>query len=148
MAALRERSRGAQSGGNVSAVLASDSAVSLDNSRKRAGNRRFVVRALHNANRRHTVDGPAITVSPLHATLADSRPSCRDAILDAIERLRVRTGATEFARRDIVAEVRAAGASSERQTIYRCLRRMSGHEPGCAHHDLEDVGNDRLRVHR
>ena len=36
---------------------------------------------------------------------------------------------------DIVAAVQAAGSSFERQTIYRCLRRMTGHEPGSAHHD-------------
>jgi hypothetical protein len=102
--------------------------------------------ALHNANRHHTVDGPAVTVSPMRATLADSRPSCRDAILDAIARLHVRTGATAFARKEIVAEVRSSGAGFERQTIYRCLRRMAGREPGSAGHDLEDLGNCRLRV--
>ena len=52
-----------------------------------------------------------------------------------------------FARRDIVAEVQAAGGSFERQTIYRCLRRLTGHEPGCAHRGLEDLGNDQLRRH-
>jgi hypothetical protein len=44
-----------------------------------------------------------------------------------------RTGATEFARRDIVAEVQAAGAGFERQVLYRCLRRMSGPETGAAY---------------
>ena len=102
---------------------------------------------LHNTNRHDTVDGPAITVSPSRATIADSRPSCRDAVLDAIARLQVRAGGTEFARRDIVAEVQATGVGFERQTIYRCLRRMTGHEPGSAHHDLRDLGNDRLRAH-
>jgi hypothetical protein len=58
----------------------------------------------------------------------------------------MRTGSTEFARRDIVAEVRAAGAGFERQTIDRCLRRMIGHERGSAYHDLEDLNNDRLRL--
>lgn len=100
---------------------------------------------LHNANRYEKLDGPGITVSPVRATLTDSRPSCREAVLDAIDRLQRRTGATEFARRNIVAEVRAADAF-ERQTIYRCLRRLAGHEPGSAHHDLHDVGNDRLQV--
>jgi hypothetical protein len=104
--------------------------------------------ASHNANRHDTIDGPAITVSPLRATLIDGRPSCRHAVLDAIDRLRQRTGATEFARCDIVAEVQASGAGYERQTIYRCVRRMSGHEPGNAQRDLEDVGNDRLQVRR
>jgi hypothetical protein len=102
--------------------------------------------ALHNANRLDTINGPAITVPPLQAKLADSRPSCRDAILDAINRLHQRTGATEFARRDIVAEIQATGASFERQTIYRYIRRMTGHEPGSAHHDLQDLGNDRLQL--
>lgn len=45
--------------------------------------------ALHNANRPHTIDGPSITVSRLRATLADSRPSCRQAVLDAIDRLQL-----------------------------------------------------------
>jgi hypothetical protein len=27
---------------------------------------------------------------------------------------------------------------ASRQTIYRCLRRMTGHEAGNAHHDLEN----------
>ena len=81
----------------------------------------------------------------MRATLTDS-PSCREAVIDAIDRLRQRTGATEFARRDIVAEIRATDASFEWQTIYRCLRRMTGHEPGSAHHDLRDLGNDRLRA--
>ena len=108
--------------------------------------RRFVGPGLHNANRHDTIDGPGITVSPVRATLTDSRPSCREAVLDAIDRLQRRTGATEFARRDIVAEVRVADASFERQTIYRCLRRLAGHEPGSAHHDLHDVGNDRMGV--
>jgi hypothetical protein len=94
--------------------------------------------------RHDTIHGPTITVPPLQAKLADPRPSCRNAILDAIERLRQRTGAAEFARRDIVAEVQAADACFERQTIYRCLRRMTRHEPGSAHHDLEDLGNDLL----
>ena len=98
----------------------------------------------HNTNRHHTIHGPPITVPPLRAKVADPRPSCRNAILDAIDRLQRRTGATEFARRDIVAEVQAAGTSFERQTVYRCLRRMTGHEPGSAHHDLQDLGNDRL----
>jgi hypothetical protein len=102
--------------------------------------------ALHNANRLDTINGPAITVPPLQAKLADSRPSCRDAILDAINRLHQRTGATEFARRDIVAEVQAVSHRFERQTIYRCIRRMTGHEPGGAHEDLEDLGNDQLRL--
>jgi hypothetical protein len=47
-------------------------------------------------------------------------------VLDAIERLNRRTGAVDFARRDIVAEVQAADVGFERQTIYRCLRRMTG----------------------
>jgi Fe2+ or Zn2+ uptake regulation protein len=81
----------------------------------------------------------------MQAKVADSRPSCRNAILDAIERLHQRTGATAFARRDILAEIQATGASFERQTIYRCLRRMTGQEPGGAHHDLEDLGNAQLR---
>jgi hypothetical protein len=97
--------------------------------------------------RRHdTINGPAITVPPLQAKVADARPSGRNAIVDAIDRLHHRTGATEFARRDIVAEVQASGTQFERQTIYRCLRRMTGHEPGSAYHDLDDLGNDRLRL--
>jgi hypothetical protein len=28
----------------------------------------------------------------------------------------------------------------------RCIRRLTGHEPGSAHHDLEDLGNDRLQL--
>ena len=91
--------------------------------------------ALHNANRHGTVDGPVISVPPLQAKVADSRPSCKNTILDAVERLRQQTGATQCARRDIVAEVQGA-AGFERQTIYRCIRRMTGHEPGSAHHDL------------
>lgn len=84
---------------------------------------------LHNTNRHATVDGPTITVSPSRATVADGRPSCRDAVLDAIARLQVSTGGTEFARRDIVAEVQATGVGFERQTIYRCLRRLTGPLP-------------------
>ena len=114
--------------------------------RKIAGQRGFGDLALHNANRYTAINGPAITVPPLHAKLADHRPSCRNAILDAIDQLHQRTGAIEFGRRDIVAEVRDTGAGFERQTIYRCLRRMTGHEPGSAHHDLVQLGNDRLRL--
>jgi hypothetical protein len=102
--------------------------------------------AIHNANRHDAIEGPTITVPPLQAKLVDRRPSCRAAILDAIDQLHQRTGATEFERRDIVAEVRDTGAGFERQTIYRCLRRMIGHEPGSAHHDLVHLGNDRLRL--
>ena len=87
---------------------------------------------LHNTNRHDTIDGPAITVPPLQAKLAEPRPSCRDAILDAIERFQQRTGATEFARRDIVAEVQDTAAGFGRQTTYRCLRRLTGQEPGSA----------------
>jgi hypothetical protein len=101
---------------------------------------------LHNANRPTSVEGQPIAVSPLRATLLDSRPSCRDAILAAIDRLGQHTGATTFARRTIVAEVQVTDASFERQTIYRCLRRMTGHEPGSAHRDLDDLGNNRLRL--
>jgi hypothetical protein len=85
-------------------------------------------------------------VSPLQAKLIDSRPSCRNAVLDPIDQLHQRTGATAFSRRDIVAEVQDPGADFERQTIYRCLRRMTGHERGSAHHDLEGLGSDRLRL--
>ena len=88
-----------------------------------------------------------MTVSPLRARLTGDRPSCRNAVLEAIDRLRSRTGATEFARREIVAEVRSAGDSFARQTVYRCLRRMAGREPGSAGHDLCDLGNDRLQIH-
>jgi hypothetical protein len=103
--------------------------------------------ALQNANHCNTVDGPTITVSPMRATLVDSRPSCRDAILDAIARLHADTGATAFARTAIVAEVRrSTGAGFERQTIYRCLRRMAGLEPGSAHVCLEDLDDNRLRL--
>jgi hypothetical protein len=102
--------------------------------------------ALHNANRHTTINGPAVTVPPLQAKIADYRPSCRTAILDAIDQLHQRTGATQFARRDIVAEVQAAGADFERQTIYRCLRRLTGQEGGGAHRDLEDLGNGQLRL--
>lgn len=108
---------------------------------------RHVGMGLHNANH-DTVDGPLITVSPSRATVADRGPSCRDAILDAIARLHVRIGGTEFARRDIVAEVQATDAGFERQTIYRCLRRLAGYEPGSAYHDLRDLGNDLLQVRR
>jgi hypothetical protein len=101
---------------------------------------------LHNTNRHDTIDGPAITVPPLQAKLAKPRPSCRTAILEAIGRLQQQTPAAEFSRRDIVAEVRSSGACFERQTIYRCLRRLTGREPGSSHHDLEDLGNDRLRL--
>ena len=100
---------------------------------------------LHNTNRHTTIHGPAIAVSPSQAKVVDARLSCRNAVLGAIDRLQRRTGATKFARRDIVAEVQAAGTSFERQTVYRCLRRMTGHEPGSAHHDLEDLGDGRLR---
>ena len=88
---------------------------------------------LHNTNHHDTINGPTITVPPLLAKIADPRPSCRKAILDAIGRLQQRTGATEFGRRGIVAEVQAASHRFERQTIYRCIRRMTGHEPGTAH---------------
>ena len=101
---------------------------------------------LHNTNRHNTIHGPAITVSPLRAMLADNRLSCRDAILSAIDRLERRTGTAEVNRRDIVAEVQATGAGFQPQTIYRCLRRLTGHEPGSAHRDLRDLGNDRLQV--
>jgi hypothetical protein len=84
----------------------------------------------------------------MHAKLTDGRPSCSEAVLDAIDRLVQRTGATEFARRDIVAEVQATDAGFERQTIYRCLRRMTGHEPGSAHRDLQVVDDGRLQVRR
>ena len=103
---------------------------------------------LHNTNRHHTIDGPVITVSPMHATLADRRPNCREAVLDAIDRLQRRTGATEFLRRDVVAEVRAADTGFERQTVYRCIRRLTGGEPGSAHHDLDELGSGHLRVRR
>jgi len=82
----------------------------------------------------------------MRSTLSDSRPSCREAVLDAIDRLQQRTGATEFARRAIVAEVQATDVSFERQTIYRCVRRLAGHEPGSAHHDLRDLGDDHVQV--
>ena len=79
---------------------------------------------LHNTNRHDTIKGPAISVSPLQAKLVDSRPSCRNAILDAIERLHRRTGASRFARCDIVAEVQAprgsrAAARTSRQRMRR-----------------------------
>jgi hypothetical protein len=102
--------------------------------------------ALHNANRHDTIPGPAITVPPLQAKLADPRPSCRNAILDAIDRLHQQAGATAFARRDIVAEVQSAGLDFARQTIYRCLRRITGQEAGSVYHDLEELGNDQLRL--
>jgi hypothetical protein len=102
--------------------------------------------ALHNANRTDTIHGPVITVPPLQAKLADPRPSCRTAVLDAINQLQQRTGATQLARRDVVAEVQAASHGFERQTIYRCIRRMTGHEAGNAHRDLEELCNDRLRL--
>jgi hypothetical protein len=101
---------------------------------------------LHNTNRHGTIHGPPIAVPPLQAKLIDSRPSCRIAVLEAIERLHQRTDATAFARRDIVAEVQAAGTSFERQTVYRCLRRMAGEEPGSVYRDLEVLGNGQLRL--
>ena len=101
---------------------------------------------LHNTNHHDTINGPPISVSPLQAKVEDSRLSCRNAILDAIDRLHMRTGATQFARRDIVAEVQRTGDRFERQTIYRCLRRMTGGESGSAYHDLDDLGGDRLRL--
>jgi hypothetical protein len=104
---------------------------------------------LHNTNRtnRHDIiHGPTITVPPPQAKVGDARLSCRTAVLEAIERLQQRTGATHFARRDIVAEVQADASRFGRQTIYRCLRRLSGQEPGSAYHDLEDLGDDRLRL--
>lgn len=69
-----------------------------------------------------------------------------NAILDAIDRLHKRTGATQYARRDIVSEVQRTDVRFERQTIYRCIRRMTGHESGSAYHDLDDLGNDHLRL--
>ena len=105
-----------------------------------------MVRGLHNTNRHDSVEGQPIVVSPPRATLADGRTSCREAVLDAIDRLQQRTGATEFARRDIVAEVRASDAAFDRQTISRCLRRLAGSERGSAYDDLEDLGDDRLGV--
>jgi hypothetical protein len=101
---------------------------------------------LHNANRYYSVEGQPIVVSPLRATLVDNRPSCRDAILDAIARLQARTGSTEFTRRDIVTEVQATDATFERQSVYRSLRRMAGREPGSAYHDLWDLGGNRLQL--
>lgn len=50
--------------------------------------------ALHDAKRRSVVDGPANTVSPLRAINVGTRPSCKDAALDAIDRLRDGTGVT------------------------------------------------------
>ena len=97
-------------------------------------------------NRHDSIHGPAITVPPFQTKVADSRPSCRNAVPDAIEQLLQRTGATEFARHDIVAEVQAAGVAFERQTIYRCLRRLTGHEPGSAHDNLEELDNGQLRL--
>jgi hypothetical protein len=60
-----------------------------------------------------------------------SRPSCRGAVLGAIDRLRRCTAATESARRDIVSEVRASGvtkpspcgrSTGEVCATCRCLR--------------------------
>ena len=68
---------------------------------------------------------------------------CSSAASIASRWRRMRTGAAEFTRRDTVAEVQATGSGFERQTIYRCLRRLAGHEPGSAHRDLEDLGNDQ-----
>jgi hypothetical protein len=101
---------------------------------------------LHNTTCHDTINGPPISVSPLQAKVEDSRLSCRNAILDAIDRLHKRTGATQFARRDIVSKVQRTEVRFERQTIYRCLRRMTGHESGSAYHDLDDLGNDHLRL--
>lgn len=66
----------------------------------------------------------------------------------ATARLQARDGASELARRDIVAEVRTSGAAFDRQTVYRCIRRLTGDEPGSAYRDLEDLGRGRLRVRR
>jgi hypothetical protein len=112
------------------------------------------------ANRHGTVVGPAITVPPLQAKLADPRPSCRNAVLQAIKRLQSRTGATEFPRRDIVAEVQASGTEFERQTIYRCIAVSAAKSPeaptatsttsatvGCnCVHDLPTPLQARVRV--
>lgn len=40
---------------------------------------------LHNTNRHDTIIGPAITIPPLQAKLADPRPNCRRAVLDATD---------------------------------------------------------------
>ena len=101
---------------------------------------------LHNTNHHDTINGPTITVPPLQAKLVDTRPRCRNTILEAIERLHQRTGATEFARRDIVAEVQNSGLGFDRQTIYRYIRRLTGREAGSAHQDLKDLGDDRLQL--
>jgi Fe2+ or Zn2+ uptake regulation protein len=78
----------------------------------------------------------------LTATLRQS--AANHAVLDAIDRLHQRTDATAFARRDIVAEEQAAGTSFERQTVYRCLRRMAGEEPGSVYRDLKILGNGQV----
>jgi hypothetical protein len=98
------------------------------------------------ANTPLVVAGPRLEVPAQPATFVKRCLSCRNAVLDAIEQLQNRTGATEFARRDIVAEVQGSGAEFERKTIYRCVRRLSGQEPGSAHRDLDDLGNNWLRL--
>jgi hypothetical protein len=49
-------------------------------------------------------------------------------------------------RRDIVAEVRATDPGFEPPAIYRCIRRLTGPESGSAYRDIQDLGDDLLRL--
>lgn len=75
--------------------------------------------------RRRRTRHHCLTAAP---TLTNSRPSCMEAVLDALDRLQQRTGATEFTRCFIVAEVQAtdAGSSGRPSTgVYGALPAMN-----------------------
>ena len=92
------------------------------------------------------MEGPVIALTPSHAKVRLDRSTVRDEVLEAIARIRDRTGVDTFARYEVVAEVLSSGAEFRRHSIYRALRRMSGREPGTTYIELDDLGNGRLRL--
>jgi hypothetical protein len=54
----------------------------------------------HNANHTALVEGPTITLTPLHARVHVERGTVCDEILDTIVRIQQRTGVDTFARHE------------------------------------------------
>lgn len=95
-----------------------------------------------NTNRSRSFPGDPVRVGRHRFTA----PTCREAVVDALDALLLRTGGDTFTVRQVHAEILAAGARYAESTTFKTMQRMKQEPARPPFARLERVGRAGFRV--